>query len=105
MWIFKRTFNWKNILVPVVDVLNGASGPRDNKCQWWPFRLAIFLVILIFPFLEKVIQVANPNRAQFTKCASYAIPSTTNVTGSYTEDEPILFPSLHLTLELAIVPK
>ena len=23
------------------------------------------------------MQVANPNRAQFTKCASYAIPSTT----------------------------
>ena len=31
-----------------------------------------------FPiFGKKVIQVANPNRAQFTKCASYAIPSTT----------------------------
>ena len=31
-----------------------------------------------FPiFWKKVIQVANPNRAQFTKCASYAIPSTT----------------------------
>ena len=29
MRIFKRTFNWKNILVPVVDVLNGASGPRN----------------------------------------------------------------------------
>ena len=24
------------------------------------------------------MQVANPNRAQFTKCASYAIPSTTS---------------------------
>ena len=23
------------------------------------------------------MQVANPNRAQFTKCASYAIPYTT----------------------------
>ena len=25
------------------------------------------------------MQVANPNRAQFTKCASYAIPYTTIV--------------------------
>ena len=34
-----------------------------------------------FPhFWKKVIQVANPNRAQFTKCASYAIPSTTHMT-------------------------
>ena len=29
--------------------------------------------------MKKVIQVANPNRAQFTKCASYAIPSTTQL--------------------------
>ena len=26
------------------------------------------------------MQVANPNRAQFTKCAGYAIPYTTNAT-------------------------
>ena len=31
-----------------------------------------------FPiFGKKVMQVANPNRAQFTRCASYAIPYTT----------------------------
>ena len=61
MWIFKRTFNWKNILVPVVAISFGHFFGHFN-----------------FPiFGKKVIQVANPNRAQFTKCASYAIPSTT----------------------------
>ena len=46
------------------------------------------------------MQVANPNRAQFTRCASYAIPYTT----PETSDPPVITALLPLFCEKADTP-
>ena len=47
------------------------------------------------------MQVANPNRAQFTKCAGYAIPYTTTirvVNLTYAKHAVYLSTSFHVSL-------